>query len=476
MKREELEHLDKNELIVIILTLAAKVAELEARLNMNSKNSSKPPSSDVFNKPKSLRKPSGKKAGGQFGHEGNGLKLMSEPDKYVVHEPEECAHCPNAANCNADKTVCDTRYEIDIIINTSTTAHQITSVVCPLSTEVLTGRFPEGVNSLMRYGVNIEALAISLNTIGTVSVNRTHEILSGVFGVPISTGTISTMVSGFADTIQEPVKEIKGAVIEAALTNNDETGARMDKRTVWAHVASTDKLTYIEVQESRGKKGMDAIGILCAFLGTVIHDCWASYFLFTAIRHGLCNAHLLRELTAVVENTKQAWAQALIDLLMRMKSVKEKLLEQNKHGPTADLVQKYSLEYDKILADALEHNPPPIRDPAQKGRSKRGKTGALVDRLILHKDKYLLFFTDFSVPFDNNQAERDIRMFKVKQKVSGCFRTMEGARDFAAIMSYIGTARKNGVSGFNAIKNALVGSPFSVKSLMGTEGAHFLRM
>ena len=275
------------------------------------------------------------------------------------------------------------------------------------------------------------------------------------------------MVSGFAKTITEPVHEIKNAIVAEALVQFDETGTRVDKRTVWAHTASTKTLTYIEIQQSRGKKGMDAIGILLAYLGTAIHDCWASYFLFSDIRHGLCNAHLLRELTAVVENTQQTWAQALIDLLLRMKSVKEKLLLWNRHRPTPHFLKKFSHEYDKIMEDALEQNPPPAR--TQKGRPKRGKTGALVERLILHKYKYLLFFTDFSVPFDNNQAERDIRMFKVKQKVSGCFRTMEGASDFAAIMSYVGTARKHGVSGFTAIKNALVGMPFSVNHLMATE-------
>jgi transposase len=464
MRREDLERLDKNELIEIILALIEKVSELEARLNMNSKNSSKPPSSDGYNKPKSLRASSGKKSGGQPGHEGHGLKLFSEPDNFILHEPQECAHCPNASMCHGNKTVYETRHEIDINISTTTTAHQIMRVECPLSARVLTGRFPEGINSSMQYGVNMQSLAISLNTVGMVSINRTHEILSGVFGVPISTGTIATMVSCCAHKIAGPVNEIKEAVIMEPLIHNDETGTRVDKQTVWAHTASTKRLTYIEVQQGRGKAGIDAIGILNAFLGTSVHDCWASYFLFTAIRHGLCNAHLLRELTAVVENTQQAWAQELIDLLLQMKSVKEKLILQNKHGPTSFSLEKFNLDYDKILAAALEHNPVPTRDPAQKGRPKRGKTGALVDRLILHKEKYLLFFTDFNVPFDNNQAERDIRMFKVKQKVSGCFRTMQGAHDFAAILSYVGTARKHGVSGFYAIKNALVGNPFSVFS------------
>jgi len=465
MRREELERLDKSELITILLALAERVSELEARLNMNSRNSSKPPSSDGYNKPKSLRTQSGKKAGGQQGHEGNGFKLLSKPDKYVIHKPEECAHCPEAASCYANQTVCETRHEIDVNISTTITAHQSVRVECPLSAGTLTGRFPEEISGSLQYGTNIEALAVSLNTVGMVSINRTHEILNGVFGLPISTGTIAAMVADCAEKVAGAVNEIKEAIIEEPLIHVDETGTRVDKQTAWAHTASTERLTYIEVQESRGKAGMDAIGILLAFLGTAIHDCWASYFLFTAVRHGLCNAHLLRELTAVIENTQQAWAQALINLLLEMKRVKEKFLLRSRQGSTPYYLKKFDLAYDQIMADALAHNPPPVRDDTQKGRLKRGKTGALVDRLILHKQKYLLFFADFNVPFDNNQAERDIRMFKVKQKVSGCFRTMKGARDFAALTSYIGTARKHRVSGFVAIKNALLGQPFSITAV-----------
>lgn len=469
MKREELERLDKNELIETIMALAARVSELEARLKMNSKNSSKPPSSDGFNKPKNLRTPTGKKAGGQHGHEGSGLKLQREPDSYVIHEPEECVRCPRAGMCSAARSVCETRHEIDIDINTTITAHQTMRVECPLSAETKTGRFPEGISSSMQYGVNMEALAVSLNTVGMASVSRTHEILSGVFGVPISTGAISAMVSGCARKVAGAVDEIKEAVGMEPMINVDETGTRVDKRTAWAHTASTDKLTYIEIQQSRGKKGMDAIGILLKYLGTAVHDCWASYFLYAGIRHGLCNAHLLRELTAVLENKEQTWAQPLIDLLLQMKRTKETLGMQGRKCPSPYYLKKFSLAYDGILSEALALNPAPGHGGGKKGRLKRGKTGSLVDRLVLHKDKYLLFFSDFSVPFDNNQAERDIRMFKVKQKVSGCFRTMEGACGFAAIMSYIGTARKHGISGFAAIKNALIGKPFSVRFLMATE-------
>ena len=468
MNREELMKLEKEEIISILFAIiqqqAEKIAELEARLNQNSKNSSKPPSTDGFNRPpKSLRKPSGKKAGGQRGHEGSGLELTRDPNSYVQHEPKECANCPMAAACCADRTVCETRYEIDIDINTTTTAHQAMQMECPLTAQTLTGCFPVGINSTMQYGVNLEALVVSLNTVGMVSISRTHEILSGVFGIPISTGTIVSMVSGCAESVTDTVKDIKDTITEESLLNLDETGVRIDKKTFWAHSASTEDMTYIEVHQERGMAAMERIGILLAFIGTAIHDCWAPYFRFDNIRHGLCNAHLLRELIAVLENTKQAWAQALIDLLLEMKQLKEKLISEKRDRASPYCQKKFSLAFDRILAEALALNPVPKRDPSKKGRPKRGKTGALVDRLILHKDKYLLFFTDFSIPFDNNLAERSFRMFKVKQKVSGCFRTLEGARDFAAIMSYTGTARKRGIPAFQAIKDALLGNPFSVK-------------
>jgi transposase len=301
-----------------------------------------------------------------------------------------------------------------------------------------------------------------------VSINRTHEILSGDFGVPISTGTISAMVAGCAQSVVPTVSEIKEAIKTEPLIHSDETGVNADKKTAWAHVASTDKLTYIDVHENRGQKGMDAIGILMAFMGTVIHDCWASYFHY-AVRHGLCVAHLLRELIGVSENTGQVWARSLIDLLLSMKHTKENLLSHGYSMASAYYIRKYRRMLDTIMAEALIHNPVPVREPGKRGRVKRGKTGSLVDRLISYKDMYMLFFTDFSVPFDNNQAERDIRMFKVKLKVSGCFRTLKGAKDFAAITSYVSTARKHGFPAFQSIKDALLNNPFSLVSAVTTE-------
>jgi transposase len=465
MNKDELMKLEKEEIIALLLgvieQLTAEVTELKARLNQNSKNSSKPPSSDGFNKPKptSLRKPSGKAIGGQKGHEGNGFAFPSKINNTVTHDPIECGTCQNKAECITSRLVKETRYEVDIQIETVSTAHQTVVMQCPQTKAVLTSCFPAHITGTMQYGVNIEALAVALNTVGMVSINRTHEILSGVFGVSISTGTISGMVSGCAESVAPVVSDIKELIKVKPLIHSDETGVDVDGKVAWAHVASTDKLTHIDVQEKRGQAGMDTIGVLIHYMGTVIHDCFAPYFNYD-VRHGLCVAHLLRELAAVVQNTGQAWAQSMIDLLLAMKQMKEQIISKCKDTASIYLRKKYSRLFDDVMADALLHNPVPVRVPGKRGRVKRGKVGALVDRLILHKDKYILFFTDFDVPFDNNQAERDLRMFKVKLKVSGCFRTITGAKNFAVISSYVGTARKHGIHAFHAIKDALLKKPF----------------
>ena len=476
ISREELRKLDKEEIIDILLAIMAKVAELtiivnqqaeriaelEARLNQNSGNSSKPPSKDGYNKPPTMRKPSGKERGGQRGHKGSGLKLPQPPSQFVNHNPSRCSNCNNAATCEANRLVTETRYEIDIEIKPTVTAHQAMRVTCPRTGHILTGNFPMEITSTMQYGVNLEALAISLNVQGAVSVGRTHEILSGVFGVPISTGTISNMVSDCADSVRPTIKEIKAALVAEPLVGFDETGTAIDGKTHWAHVASTETLTHIEVKPKRGREAMDAIGILPNFRHIGVHDCLASYFKYTAMLHALCNAHTLRELEGITQNYKQDWADKLAALLRTMKQAKDELMANGETAAPDEMIAKFNRAYDAILIEAAAINPIPPKDPSKKGRIKKGKARSLIERLITHKAKYLRFFSDFTVPFDNNQAERDIRMFKVKQKVSGCFRSTDGANDFAAILSFISTARKRGFSAFISIRDALLGYPFSL--------------
>jgi transposase len=440
-----------------------RIKELESQINKNSGNSSKPPSSDGFKKPlvKSLRQASGKKPGAQKGHEGSGLKLTREPDKYEAHQPSNCIRCKNAPICAAKRTVAETRHVVDIVVEPLITAHVALEVVCPQNGKIYTGNLPVEASGSIQYGVNIEALAVSLNTIGMVSINRTHEILSDVFGVPISTGTIAGMIKDCAEAVKDTVAEIKEAVLEETIVHFDETGTKVNGGNMWAHVASTEELTYISVEEKRGKVGMESAGIVQFFKGIGVHDCWAAYFSYFFI-HALCYAHILRELTGIFENYQQKWAKDMIALLVEMKQAKENLIASGVWISPEEMWETFSNSYDLIVSNALTANPLPPKEPGV--RLKRGKPRTLAERLLARKAQYLLFFKNFDVPFDNNQAERDFRMFKVKQKVSGCFRTKNGADDFASIMSFLGTARKRGLSAFSALRDALLWKPFSIKS------------
>jgi transposase len=348
---------------------------------------------------------------------------------------------------------------IDIVVKPLITEHSTIGVLCPQTGKQYQGEFPANITSTIQYGTELEALTISLNTIGAVSVNRTHDILSGVFGIPLSTGTISSMVKEGANAVRPTVKSIKEMLPGEKLIHFDETGTRVNGKTMWAHTASTKDMTYISVEENRGKKGMESAGVVQFFKGIGVHDCWAAYFSYAFIS-ALCCAHLLRELTGVFENYSQKWAEDFINLLMSMKHEKERLIAKGKHSASKKTLEKYSKAYDEIVAAALEANPLPPKEPGKK--TKKGKPRTLAERLSNRKAEYTLFFTNFNVPFDNNQAERDIRMFKVKQKVSGCFRTMDGADDYAVIMSYLNTARKRGLAAFAALRDALLGKPFGV--------------
>jgi len=463
--------MSKEELVAILMAqmekiakMAAEIAELKARLNQNSKNSSKPPSSDGPNKPPvSLRKPSGKKAGGQPGHEGNGLGLVQKIDESIQYAPDQCAGCEHAGECASRLTPGPSRYEVDIVIQTKTTQHQVLKVDCPLTGGVIQGTFPETITSTVQYGVNIEAMAVSLVTVGMVSIERTHEMMSDVFGISISTGTIAGMVSHCAKKVQPTVAGIKEALKDQPLLGLDETGISINGETYWAHVAATNDMTYISVSAKRGKEGMDAGGILPAYTGRVMHDCPGPYFKYEDVLHALCNAHVLRELIAVIQNTEQAWAQDMIDMLICMKLDKEELILHNQWEAPQAKIEEYTKAYDEILEEARQLNPiPPPPVGSKTGRPKKGKVRALIDRMAKHKGSYMMFYTDFSVPFDNNEAERSFRLLKVKTKVSGCFRTLQGAIDFANIFSFLSTARKRGHSAFLSIKNALLGDPSSV--------------
>ena len=439
----------------------AKIAELEERINKNSQNSSKPPSTDGYQKPtpKSLRKPSGKKRGGQPGHKGTTLHIDKEPTETVSHMPEKCAGCARSAECRKRARVGETRYVADAVVEITLTAHESLEIECPHSKERLRGSFPAGVNAPMQYGEKLNALVVAFHTVGAVSTNRIHELFGKVFEIPLSTGTVIKMVHQCAAKVKPVMDSVRDKIAAGALAHFDETGCRVNQRLNWVHVASTKSETFLYLSEKRGSKGMDEGGVLSAFHGVAIHDCWTPYWKYD-MEHGICCAHLLRELNGVKENhPQQKWPSYFSKLLLDMKSAKEAAIDAGQDRMDAVRREMLLRRYNRIIATAYRENPEPEATPGRKGRCKRGKVLALIDRLRKYKDAVCLFIKNFAVPFDNNQAERDLRMVKVKTKVSGCFRTKEGCLDFLYILAYSSTAKKHHINPFLAILLARKGQP-----------------
>lgn len=446
-------------------SLNQTIKELQEQINKNSKNSSKPPSSDGLKKPpvnkdRSLRGKSGKKQGAQDGHVGVNLSVLSNPDDVEKHMHSDCTKCSYRDSCLKSACVTETRHELDAVVTINVTAHERILVrVCPMHGGDKLGEFPADIKATVQYGKNLQALVVALNTVGAVSVNRTHEILSSVFNIPLATGTIKNMVTRFSNSLSDTYERIRMQMILLGLIHCDETGTRVDGKTWWVHNASNPDFTFLSIDTKRGWLGMEAAGILPNYHGIIVHDCWVSYWKYPDCIHAICCAHLLRELNGVEENhPEQTWAGKFKELLLEMKRVKDKTLLQDKDVVSYYHLHKFDKQYDEIIKTAYEENPLPEVTTKKRGRKKKTKVLNLIDRLVNYKASVCLFIKNLCVPFDNNLAERDLRMIKVKTKVSGCFRSEEGAQEYLTIMSYIGTAHKHGINAFTAIREALLGN------------------
>ena len=466
MKQNEEQSARIAELSAEIASLNQTIRELKEQINKNSKNSSKPPSSDGLKKPavnknKSLRESSGKKQGAQEGHDGVHLSVISDPDHIENHMHSDCTGCPHRAECLSKACIKETRHEVDTVVTVDVTAHNAIEVrECPLHGGVKTGSFPENIKATVQYGKNLQAMVVAFNTVGAVSINRTHEILSSVFNIPLATGTIKNMVTRCAESLKDTYERIRLKMTMLGLVHCDETGSRVDGKTCWVHVASDQDYTYLTINQKRGQVGMDAADVLPHARGIIVHDCWSSYWKYQDVTHAICCAHLLRELNGVIENhPEQTWAVRFKQLLLDMKKVRDKALLSDKDKISCYHRHKFDMEYDAIIKTAYEENPLPETPAKKRGRKKKSKVLNLICRLDNYKESVCLFIKNLCVPFDNNQAERDLRMVKVKTKVSGCFRSEEGAQEYLTIMSYIGSARKHGINAFTAIREALSGNP-----------------
>lgn len=442
-----------------VTVLAARLHELESRLAKDSHNSSKPPSSDgLARKTKSLRRRSGKKPGGQIGHRGETLRLVATPDAVVDHRPTTCTGCHRVLPPEAAVVVRERRQVHELPpVRLVVTEHRALHVRCPGCQTVTAAAFPATVPSRVQYGPRLRALAVYLVQQQLVPYGRVREVLSDVLGAELSVGTLVDWV-GQAATALEPVEvAIKAALSRAAVLHNDETSVRQCGHLAWAHVASTTQLTHFGLHPKRGAEATDAIGILPRFRGVSVHDGWKPYRAHTACRHALCNIHHLRELTFLEEQYHQPWAKELKDLLREMKAATEQARAAGAPHLLPAERDRFVARYEELLAIGLAANPPPPRPVHQKGRQKQSPARNLLERLWMDQDAVLAFLGDLTIPFDNNQAERDLRMLKVQQKVSGCFRSTPGGTAFGRIRGYLSSLSKQGIKRLAALESLFTG-------------------
>jgi len=475
LKRAELEQVDKGSLIEMVLGLTVRVQELgsivlkqaealqalQDQLAKNSSNSSKPPGSDGLQKPRTrnLRQRAGRKVGGQPGHAGQTLEAVAEPTHVELHRLNQCPHC----QCDLSAVALfaqGQRQVFDIpAVQIEITEHQVEIKNCPCCHKCVSAAYPEGVTQRVQYGMRLQAQASYLNTYQLLPMARTCELLGDFYNHTPSTAFIGQANQAVCAGSQAALERIQAQLKAADLAHFDESGLRIAGKLHWLHSTSTENLTYYQPHEKRGQAAMAAIGILPTLKGRAVHDHWPSYQAY-ACQHIFCNAHHLRELQFISDQYEQTWAMEMYKLLLNIKAEVAQSPSGDSSLPKAR-IDFFQNRYDALLKEGFAANPPPP-EPAQKsrGRTRQSPPKNLLDRLQTHKAGTLAFMHDFSIPFDNNLAERDIRMIKLKQKVSGAFRTMEGASTFCDIRSYISTARKQGHNVIKVLFGALTGSPF----------------
>ncbi len=446
--------------------LRAHVKQLESHLAKDSHNSHLPPSSDRFTrqpKTKSLRKPSGKKPGAQAGHDGNTLYQVNEPDQVIVHPVESCTSCKQdlrqePALCIERRQVLDIPPKRVMVVE-----HQAQQKYCPHCHQISRAAFPEGVGAPVQYGPAFAALGVYLVQQQLLPYERACETIQDLIGPSMTVGTLKGLVERCAQHLEPVEQEIKEHLRTSRVLHQDETGLYVLGKRVWMHVSATEQLTHYAVHAKRGSEALQAIGILPGFEGISVHDGWTSYWLY-ACEHALCNVHHLRELSFLHEQQQQEWAAEMKTLLCLMKEA----VQQAKAAGLQQLnpleVADWKTQYEAILETGWQANPPD--PPAGEGKTKRGRRKQsaarnLLTRLSKHQAAVLRFVENFSVPFDNSQAERDIRMVKVQQKISGGFRSLAGAEAFCRIRGYLSTLRKQGGHVLTALELALAGHPVS---------------
>jgi transposase len=441
-----------------------RIHELEGQLAKDSHNSSKAPSSDgPRRKRRGQRHPSEKPTGGQPGHAGHSLMQVASPDEVVRHRPLVCAHCQQplegvAGEVKERRQVQDLP-EVRLVVR----EHQVEQVWCPRCQQVSRGSFPAEVEAPVQYGPNLRALAVYLHAYQLVPVGRVSELLADLYGCQVSEGTLLAWVERAAERLAPTVARIAEWLSVGRLQHADETGLRIAGKLRWLHVNSTRWLTHLAWHAKRGRQALEAIGIWPRFRGRAMRDRWASYDHYQCDQ-SICGAHLVRDCTYVDEQEQQPWAQEMADPLLSMEAAAEEWRLRGAAAVPTDERDAWVVQYFELLASGFAAQPLPSAEDVPKGRGCRKQTAAknLLDDLLRRAEQVLAFLDDLSLPFTNNQAERDLRMVKVQQKISGTFRSEEGATAFCRIRSYLSTMRKQGHAMLAALAAVFVSKPFPV--------------
>lgn len=430
-----------NGLLSLLHSQETRIKELEDQLSRNSRNSSKPPSSD--NKSIIVRKQRGKgrKPGGQAGHRGHQLDLSSEPDEVIRYEVSECPCCQvSLSGIEAERV--DRKQVIDITLpRRHVVEHQIALSRCPGCGQLWeSSEVPEEVVHRTAYGPGVKAYCSYLHSYHQLPYERISELMKEMADIALSPGSIVNFQQVAYERLADFEAQLKVGLSNSPAIFCDETGMRVKLQNHWMHTVCNDRYSYFHIDPKRGQEAMDRMGILPDYQGIAHHDAWSSYFGYQKADHSLCNAHLLRELIFLVENHGQNWAQKMIDLLLKIKSLVD---QSDTHILSRQWQGRLRKQYRQIIEEGMKLHPPPEKIKGQRGRVAKSKSRNLLERLEKCEEQYLRFMVQPEAQFDNNRAERDLRMNKVKMKISGCFRSERGAKYFARMRSFILTMQKN---------------------------------
>ena len=459
--------------------LLRRLRELERELERgdqqpvrrDSHNSSMPPSLDLpwqkIKRTSSLRQNTGKNVGGQFGHRGATLRQITQPDEIIIHAPQACAQCGSLL-AHSQPQVTIRRQVFDILEGRmQVTEHRAETHRCSDCAATTKAKFPASVRAPVQHGEGVFSRSVYLHLYQLLPVARTSETMRDLFKCSISPATVQRASRISSGKLVNTEQRIKASIRDSAVIGADETGLRVAGSGGYIHVARTEELTHYSFDDRRGKAAMDEIGILPQFTGTLVRDGFSSYQWHGQCRHSLCNAHLLRDLVFVEETSpdQKVWTAPLSKLLLKIKETVAQAKIETSVQLSEQMENDFLNRYDKLVRKADRLNPPP---PVRKAESDAAKKPAvhltprrLINRLQRRRDEVLRFMTDLSVPFDNNGSERDLRMVKLQQKISGCFRTSDGARNFCRVRSYLLTARKQGYSLLCALERVLNGKPLT---------------